>query len=661
MDDVRLASLEAALRDMRREIVELRAELRELEARTGGSTAHRASPPRSASPSAETSSPDSPGIAASAASASRSPTAQGLARDPIQPATRPPLARDRPAHRHAAVDFEMLAGRYGAMALATVLIVSALGVFLDWAISHNYIGPTMRVVLGLVAAIGVGAIGMRLRARDNRRFGSALLGLALAMVQADAWGAGPLLHVVPDAVALAVAAMASGVVAFVAWSSEEEILCAIGAGGALLAPFVTSSERGNAIVLLLYGWVVITMSLFAAKDRDWKTIRAELVLGCAIYAIVGMNLLVPASITLRQEAPAIFALACAWSALLIDSDATRSIMARALVAIAVIPLLHAASFGQDIQALSTPQVIIAAAGTLTVYIALALPGARQIWWMVSALVSPAALLGVAQVTLEPGEPWQRGLVAVIWCVMAALMAWKSPADRRGPHALIATSASAFAVGLALADHRVAMTAALAAHAAVVAAQFPRTREKWLVAPVCLTLYAATVLAFPLLQERLAYAYTPFVTAQSAAAFALAVAACVFSYATTRAAWVTRRPPPPPLRPVILAVGPVVTFAWVHEELAHAYSPDLATVLLILYFAATGVATIGLGRVRAEVMLRRIGLALAIYGALKAVVQAYSVSSMGLRVGVFLFAGLFLLAVAYWYRATGDRPVPGAAA
>ena len=48
------------------------------------------------------------------------------------------------------------------------------------------------------------------------------------------------------------------------------------------------------------------------------------------------------------------------------------------------------------------------------------------------------------------------------------------------------------------------------------------------------------------------------------------------------------------------------------------------------------------------MLRHVGLGLAIFAALKAIAEASSLD-IGLRVGSYFLAGLFLLAVAYWYR------------
>jgi hypothetical protein len=50
----------------------------------------------------------------------------------------------------------------------------------------------------------------------------------------------------------------------------------------------------------------------------------------------------------------------------------------------------------------------------------------------------------------------------------------------------------------------------------------------------------------------------------------------------------------------------------------------------------------------------VGLALALYAALKAFAQASGLDAVGLRVGSYLLVGGFLLAVGYWYRAAGAR-------
>jgi hypothetical protein len=102
------------------------------------------------------------------------------------------------------------------------------------------------------------------------------------------------------------------------------------------------------------------------------------------------------------------------------------------------------------------------------------------------------------------------------------------------------------------------------------------------------------------------------------------------------------------RTAVRLAGSAVTFLWGNTELSHAYSTDIATFLLILYYAGVGVASIFVGRAREIRVLRHVGLGLAIFAALKAIAEASSLA-IGLRVGSYLLAGVFLLAVAYWYR------------
>ena len=102
------------------------------------------------------------------------------------------------------------------------------------------------------------------------------------------------------------------------------------------------------------------------------------------------------------------------------------------------------------------------------------------------------------------------------------------------------------------------------------------------------------------------------------------------------------------RTAVRLAGVVVTFLWGNEELSRAYSPDVSTFLSIGYYAVVGVAAIFIGRARGIRVLRHVGLGLAIFAALKAISEASSLA-IGIRVGSYLLAGLFLLAVAYWYR------------
>src|ERR671929_371501 len=127
----------------------------------------------------------------------------------------------------------------------------------------------------------VPAVGYRLRAHGAVPYGNVLLALALAIVHVDAWAAGPRLQIIPPVLALGIAAVASIALAALALSSREELLFSVGLGGALLAPFVTSSGRSNVVLLLSYGWLVIASGLFALRGHEWRISARLTAVGCA--------------------------------------------------------------------------------------------------------------------------------------------------------------------------------------------------------------------------------------------------------------------------------------------------------------------------------------------------------------------------------------------
>jgi hypothetical protein len=177
----------------------------------------------------------------------------------------------------------------------------------------------------------------------------------------------------------------------------------------------------------------------------------------------------------------------------------------------------------------------------------------------------------------------------------------------------------------------------------------RERTRLLGVPIAIGLAVVTVWAFDLLDDRPLYGYTPFLTSPSVAALAMSVAWLVASWNAARVEFVDgRRVGSASTQNIVRVAGAAITFLWGNVELARAYSADVSTFLLIGYYAVVGVAAIFVGRARAIPILRHVGLALAIFAALKAIAEASSLA-IGIRVGSYFLAGLFLLAVAYWYR------------
>ena len=546
------------------------------------------------------------------------------------------------------LDLEALIGRYGTLALASLTILLGAGAFLSWAIAHGKIGPGMRVFLGALGAAAVAVVGWRLRTRGSTRFGSTLLALALALVHVDAWGAGPYLQLVSSPVALSVAAAASVALSVLAWVNDEEALFSVGVGGALVAPFVTSKESGSVLALLIYGYVALSSGLAALRGRAWRTAVMVVTVGCWLYVATASATVLDNGQSTARDYPAAFAIAIAWTAIVFTRGAWGARVSRSAL-VALIGTLIAQAMDRSP---ATDLLVLAVLGTATAYatisassvaaVAETLP--RQPIFTGAGIPIALGAVAIASVS-DTGQA--RTLVALAWTAAAGVAAFLQPATRP-THLMVGGIASGAALLFALEDRAVESCVALSAHAVALSLLLRKAPTRLLGVPIALGLAILTTWTFHLLLDRPAYQYTPFLTSASFAALAMSAAWLVVSWNAYRVELADAGPGTVETRTAVRLAGSVVTFMWGNVELSRAYSDDIATFLLILYYAVVGVAAIFVGRARGIRILRHVGLGLAIFAALKAIVEASSLE-IGFRVGSYLLAGVFLLAVAYWYR------------
>ncbi|HEV2643064.1 MAG TPA: DUF2339 domain-containing protein, partial [Candidatus Elarobacter sp.] len=210
----------------------------------------------------------------------------GTVRPTAAPVARPPVR----------VDMEKLLGRYGAWAAAALMILLGVGTLLEWAIRNGMFGPSARVALSSALAIALAVGGYVLRERaaaagESRGFGNACLGLALGVLDVVAWEIGPHWHMVPAALALVLADVGAAALVTFGVREEDELLAAVGAAGLYLAPFVTSSGEGSALVLASYV-AVVSLAMFRFLEEDtWTVARAVIRWGSllSVLALIAMS------------------------------------------------------------------------------------------------------------------------------------------------------------------------------------------------------------------------------------------------------------------------------------------------------------------------------------------------------------------------------------
>jgi hypothetical protein len=354
-----------------------------------------------------------------------------------------------------------------------------------------------------------------------------------------------------------------------------------------------------------------------------------------------------------QDAPTMFAIACAWGALVSGGALHAPGLVRAYLLGGLPPLF----WNWDKEGVFVTHLALSAVATLTLFFVICRDEEQGPNWMLWGLFLPLAYLAGALVPLDDIPSGTGALVAFGWAAAAAAAGWLVSGARREVLWVVAALAAGTAIVLGLWEREIETVIALSAFAAGVSWVMRRESAGMLLGPVIIAVAWATILLWIQFDYREPYVYTPFLTRASLGALAMVLAMGLVGWNTARTE-LGDGPLPLRQRNAVQGLGIVAAFVWGHVELAEAFSPDMSVFLLILYYAACGVAAIFVGRRSSLPDLRRIGLGLSILAAFKAIAEGYELDTIGLRVGSFLVVGAFLLAVAYWYRAAGDAaPAP----
>jgi len=588
---------------------------------------------------------------------------------------RPPFRR-RPRVLGEGLDLERLLGRYGMLAIAVLAAAAAVGTFLSWAIGRGYLtlSPAARILVGLVFAAGIAVWGFRLRKRE-RSFGSSLLGLSLVVVLVCAYAAGPGLAVVPEWFAFGGAIIVSWALAVFARHESDEPLWCVAFGGAAIAPFVTSSGKGNIYGLVVYAASVLIAACYAIGPRPWNIAwrvflsTATLlvwtaamvsrshglpgflfVLGLPVAAALGGVL--PFAPYARKRA------ALRWFWILASVTGFAAPVGRA-----VGPFVGGALFAvlivwlvilDRVNSIEQSSVFEANRRRTTFLdwidaAILPLSLGLQATYALREIVPIAAVYSVEAFALL-GFAWRRPLGATRDAAIAALLMLSVAAF----YALHPESPTVEVLGI--------LSLALVA----LALHVVRPSMTWVAGAVVLIAHAADI-ATRALANRPAYTLPPFATEPSFAALCVTMALVIVSRvrgqlgAATEAVRARRESE---LGRLIVIVAPWAwAFLWGFIELGMAFSRSTSTLLLVVYFAACAVFGVSLGHWRQSAGVRKTGLALALLAAATAVYGATSFFVVGLRVLAYLVISAFLLGIAYWYRRPGstDRPAAEATA
>ena len=202
---------------------------------------------------------------------------------PVVPGPPPVPSTIAPAVRPKA----SLENRIGGQLLNRVGILAVLiGVawFLKLAFDRNWIGPSLRVLIGLLAAGGLVAWSERFRRRGFAAFSYSLKALGTGVAYLSLWAAASVFHLLPGWWLVFLAMTAVTVAnALLAWAQGSELLAFYALAGGLATPGLLASGVGNELFLFSYLTLLNVGALVLVALHRWNRICWAALLGTAFY------------------------------------------------------------------------------------------------------------------------------------------------------------------------------------------------------------------------------------------------------------------------------------------------------------------------------------------------------------------------------------------
>lgn len=184
------------------------------------------------------------------------PSMEGI-QTPSQPPARPSVSlEDRIGSQ--------LFSRIGIVAL---LVATAF--FLKWAIDNRWIGPTGRVLAGLIAGAAVVLWSERFRRHGFGAFSYSLKAIGSGALYLSLWAAFQLYQLLPAEAALVAMVLVTAWNAYMAWSQNSELLAAYALAGAFATPVLLSTGGNHEIFLFTYTLAIDIATVALVRLRPW--------------------------------------------------------------------------------------------------------------------------------------------------------------------------------------------------------------------------------------------------------------------------------------------------------------------------------------------------------------------------------------------------------
>lgn len=195
----------------------------------------------------------------------------------------PPAAPEPVVAPRKRRDVESFVGGRGLLYVGAFLVVLGVAFFLEIAFSRGWIGPPMRVALGILAGVGLIAAGNAQRKRMNAFFADALIGIGAAIAYLALYSAGAMFSLLPIWSVTAGMIVVTGAVGVLAYRDKRQPLAMFALVGGLFTPLMLGDATPSRLLLFAYLAVLAAGAIALGELRNWRAVPLVSLIGTVLY------------------------------------------------------------------------------------------------------------------------------------------------------------------------------------------------------------------------------------------------------------------------------------------------------------------------------------------------------------------------------------------
>jgi uncharacterized membrane protein len=182
-----------------------------------------------------------------------------------------PQASPRWAHsqRHE-TDLESRIGSHWLNRIGIAALLIGVSYFLKFAFDNNWIGPTGRIAIGLLAGVGIVIWSERFRAKGYQAFSYSLKAVGIGALYLSLWAAFQVYALISGGTAFVMMFAVTAAAAAMAWAQEAELLAAFALAGGFSTPVLLSTGQNREIALFSYVLLLDFAALALVIFKPWS-------------------------------------------------------------------------------------------------------------------------------------------------------------------------------------------------------------------------------------------------------------------------------------------------------------------------------------------------------------------------------------------------------